>query len=113
MEAPKVSRLFLKAGVVVPPSLRIAAVLINTASELALGPMYITSGSDGTHRPNSKHYTNAALDFRTKHLSHDDRQRLVNRVRENLGPDYDVVMEAVGQLNEHLHIEYDPKHAHV
>ena len=108
------SRLLLKAGVVVPPSLRIAAVLINTASELALGPMYITSGSEGVHRSGSKHYTNAALDFRTKHLSPEDRQRLVTRVRENLGPDYDIVLEAVGRANEHLHIEYDPKpHAHV
>lgn len=64
----------------------------------------ITSGSDGKHGPNSLHYHGKALDLRTNNL----RGPLVHPVylalKEALGAQYDVVLEA-----DHIHCEFDPK----
>jgi hypothetical protein len=70
----------------------------------------VTSLNDGKHSANSWHYKGRAVDFRTKFEILNGREtELRDRVREALGPDFDVVMEGVGTDNEHLHVEYDPK----
>lgn len=69
----------------------------------------ITSGSDGEHMRESKHGTGEALDFRTKHVASDDKQRLLVQVRARLGREYDVLLEHLEGDSEHLHVEYDPK----
>ena len=63
----------------------------------------ITSGIDGTHRPNSLHYKGLALDLRTNHLTDGQRVEIMNDLRSLLGDDYDVVFEG-----DHFHLEYDP-----
>ena len=99
----------VKSGVH-PRSLTIAAAVINAAIELQLtADMLITSGNDGVHMPKSKHYEDAALDFRTKHLNGDDRAALIQAAKKRLGKGYDVILESLGRTNEHLHIEWDPK----
>lgn len=62
----------------------------------------LTSTWEGVHLPWSKHYTGNALDFRTpeKH----DPDIVIQRLRELLGDNYDVLFEG-----DHIHIEYDPK----
>lgn len=98
------------AGVIVPKSVIIACATINAANQLGLTVnMFVTSGNDRVHKRGSKHYTNDALDFRTKHLSTADKRALITAVKKRLGPDYDVILEAEGQSNEHAHIEFDPK----
>lgn len=62
----------------------------------------ITSVNDGTHMQNSKHYTNEAVDLRTRDLPVTSLPKLCNDLKRVLGPDYDVVLEA-----DHLHIERD------
>lgn len=69
----------------------------------------VTSGIDGTHSLGSEHYTGLAVDIRLHHVPGDRREHLVAEIRDALGPDFDVLWEAAGTDNEHLHIEYDPK----
>ena len=69
----------------------------------------ITSANDSTHGPNSWHYKGRALDLRTKHLPMMDKLPLVKELKEALGPQFDVVFEAEGTVNEHVHLEFDPK----
>lgn len=64
----------------------------------------ITSGSDGKHGVNSLHYKGLALDFRTRDLSPLEQQELKQMCLQDLGKDYDVVLE-----EDHLHVEFDPK----
>lgn len=88
--------------------LTIFVVLRNMAKRLNK-EMVITSANDGVHRQGSKHYQNLAVDIRTKHLSNELKQTLLNLLRHELGSDYDVILEDLGGVNEHIHIEYDPK----
>jgi len=67
-------------------------------------PCVVTSGRDGQHQVNSKHYTNEALDFRTFHLQGDELHTVVQALQRTLGENFDVVIEA-----SHLHVEYDKK----
>lgn len=104
------SLLKFKNIVIVPKSCIIAAALINSANSLGLiNDMLVTSGNDSKHKNDSKHYTNEALDFRTKHLSKPDRDALIKTVKRRLGRNYDVILEFESQVNEHLHIEWDEK----
>lgn len=64
----------------------------------------ITSGLDGKHSAKSLHYSGRALDFRTRHISEASISILANLLRQDLGGQYDVVLEPT-----HLHIEFDPK----
>lgn len=99
-----------KAGVVVPKSTIIAVAFLNAAHVLAIDtPLLVTSGNDSVHAKGSKHYTDEALDFRTKTLAADVKNQLLLAVRLRLGRDYDCLIEDFGGPNEHLHIEYDPK----
>jgi hypothetical protein len=68
----------------------------------------VTSCNDSQHMSGSKHYSGAAFDFRTKHTGRS--QAIGDAVRKELGPlGFDVLLEDLGGLNEHLHVEYDPK----
>jgi len=100
----------IKNTAVVPQSLIIACAVVNAANVLRLpADMLVTSGNDSRHRPGSKHYVDAALDFRTKHLTRDDKHKLVAAVKARLGRSYDVILEGEGTVNEHLHVEFDGK----
>jgi hypothetical protein len=94
----------LKDSVRVPKVVVIACAVANTANAHNLPDMLITSGNDSQHMAGSRHYTDEALDFRTRHLTAEQKSILVQFVKLRLGPDYDVVLES-----DHLHIEYDPK----
>lgn len=73
-------------------------------------PCVITSVNDSKHSSISWHYKGFAFDVRTKYDLLNGRELTFrDAVAEALGPDFDVVMEAVGTENEHLHVEYDPK----
>lgn len=91
----------IKAGVT-PKNLVIAAALANAAWDLPFD-VVITSGTDGTHMKGSKHYSGNALDVRTSNIPKDWLKVYIDRVKNRLGPDYDLVLEV-----DHLHVEYDP-----
>jgi len=61
----------------------------------------ISSTYEGSHSASSLHYANLAVDFR---LPGKKITELVDRLKADLGPNYDVVLE-----KNHIHIEHDPK----
>ncbi len=73
-------------------------------------PLVVTSCNDGKHSAQSLHYNGRAFDARTKYPELDGRElELQTALREALGPDFDVALEAIGTDNEHAHLEFDPK----
>ena len=72
------------------------------------GMCTITSGSDGTHMTGSLHSKGNAIDYRTSHLTSEQRSKVAAACKEALGENFDVVLES-----DHLHVEYDPKAASV
>ena len=64
----------------------------------------ITSGSDGTHGPNSRHDKGNALDLRTNTILPEQLPQVVKDLKWALGAQFDVVLES-----DHIHVEFDPK----
>jgi hypothetical protein len=100
--------LSIKAGVKVEgmrPEILLAAVAAERVYEKAGFECMITSCVEGQHMAGSLHYKGAAIDLRTKNVPHPaELKQIVDRIKQCLGVDYDVVVET-----DHLHIEYDPK----
>ncbi len=100
--------LSLKAGVKVAgmrPEILLGAVAAERVFEKAGFECTITSCVDGQHMAGSLHAKGAAIDLRTRHVPHAiELRQIVDRIKECLGAEYDVVVET-----DHLHIEYDPK----
>lgn len=71
-------------------------------------PCVITSCNDGVHSNVSLHFSGNAVDIRTKNYP-DNKHVLRDNIKIALGDNFDVVFEAEGTDNEHLHVEYDPK----
>jgi len=72
----------------------------------------LTSGLDGKHGGGAKpslHYSGQAVDFRVRHMPPELAPVVRAEMKEALGPDYDIVVEAAGTPNQHLHCEFDPK----
>ena len=87
---------------------RIKSALYLTADiyhQTAAKPLIITSLCDGVHGSNSYHYLLGAFDGRTKHLEVDEKEGVTERLRRKLGDQWDVLLEDVGEPNEHLHVE--------
>jgi hypothetical protein len=63
----------------------------------------VTFTTNGTHSPNSLHYSGNAVDLRTRDLTQAQINNIVENLQEQLGDDYDVIFEG-----DHIHIEYDP-----
>lgn len=91
-----------------PPMAVAYAIIQKAFGEYDYGCV-ITSGADSKHGVGSLHASGNALDFRTKHVHSVDKLKLVNKITLALGEQFDVVYEADGQPNEHLHVEFDPK----
>ena len=73
----------------------------------------VTSAFDGKHGTNTLHQRDGicrALDYRTKGTVPDgEEESLRKEIKVELGDEFDVVLEAVGTENEHIHVEWDPK----
>lgn len=92
------------------PQMVMAALVIDGIYAKRGMECVVTSANDSKHGANSWHYKGRALDFRTHYERlNGQEQALRDEIKEALGQDFDVVMEAVGTPNEHLHVEYDPK----
>lgn len=63
-------------------------------------PLWVTSGCDGEHAPDSKHYTNNALDLRIRDIKPDDLQPVVQALQELLGKHFFVLLEG-----SHIHVQ--------
>lgn len=71
----------------------------------------ITSGTEiAKHRlEHSLHYKGKALDFRIHHVHEERKPVLIATIKQELGPQFDVVHKNPGLATEHLHIEFDPR----
>lgn len=65
--------------------------------------LVITSGNDGEHMKSSKHYTDDAVDVRTRDLNTQEKDLFTKIAQTMLGNQFQVILE-----KDHLHIEYDP-----
>lgn len=103
--------LSLKDGVTIgkltPQGCLIAVIVAGVFDELGLSCV-ITSGDDGKHKGNSKHYEGNALDFRMRGLLAQHVKLIPGMAKTALGSNFDVVFEAIDGV-PHLHAEYDPK----
>lgn len=92
------------------PQMVLAAVIIEGVFERHGVECFVTSCNDSRHGLKSLHYQGKAMDFRTKYAALNGKEHAIaEEVRRALGAEFDVVMEAVGTDNEHLHVEYDPE----
>lgn len=92
-----------------PRSLLLMAAVSNVARSLP-HDVYITSGNDSAHMVGSKHYTNEAVDIRSKNFPSAQAKRLfISDVLLRLGTGYDMILEGEGTVNEHFHLEHDPR----
>ena len=73
--------------------------------------LLVTSANDSAHAVNSRHYTDDALDFRTKGpLENTMRSRarklkFRRRYAELLGARFTVLFEGAGKPHEHIHVQ--------
>jgi len=64
----------------------------------------ITATYEGNHSTGSLHYANDAVDVRLPFPQGCSQETVFNKLKKELGKDYDVVLHKT-----HYHIEYDPK----
>ena len=80
---------------------RILTVVEECARPLIEPPeVVITSGSDGTHKPTSQHYTFSAVDIRTRNFTPTMRARFAASLAARLGPKFTVLDEG-----DHWHVQ--------
>lgn len=66
----------------------------------------ITAISNGVHSPNSRHYRSEALDLRSNNFpSRNAKRAFRSEFEHELGPQFRVLLEAEGAMNEHFHIQ--------
>jgi len=72
-----------------------------------VGPdLVITAMANGTHMTGSKHYTNEAMDIRSHNfLDTDSKLDFARDFGSFLGPKFTVILESIGQSNEHFHVQ--------
>jgi len=67
-------------------------------------PLVVTSVTDGSHGPHSRHRVGLGADLRTFNVPEDTIPEIVDDLKRVLGPHFDVVLES-----DHIHLEYDPE----
>lgn len=67
--------------------------------------LVVTSGVEAKHSLGSLHYVGYAADIRTNYFSKAQVPRVVYKLKQALGSEYDVVLK-----KDCIHIEFQPKH---
>jgi len=91
------------------PQMSVVFVVVSSLCSKYGVEAVLTSGSEGQHGDSSLHKKGLALDFRTHDLHDTFKVQFVNEIRLALSKEFDVVLEYLGDPNEHMHVEYDPK----
>ena len=74
-------------------------IVITSTNEPAIDP---DTGED-RRSLDSRHYTNDAIDLRTRDMTADQATQICSSLASRLGDSYDVILES-----DHIHVEYDP-----
>lgn len=77
-----------------------ALTVIEAAFNYFDSQLVITSGSEGKHMKGSKHPIGGAVDCRTRHLTLKIKRWIVERLKRDLSPKFDIVRHRT-----HIHIE--------
>ena len=99
--------LMLKPGVRVTgirPEILLAVIAAERVYQEAGADCMAPACVDGKHMAGSFHYAGAAVDLRTHNVAPAELNKLLARIRECVGGDYDVILEI-----DHLHLEFQPK----
>lgn len=91
------------------PQIAVALTIARDAYNDIGVELIVTSCNDSKHSDTSLHYKGRAADCRTHTVPRPLLNALVTRLKENLGFEFDVVLEGEKTANEHIHIEYDPQ----
>ena len=75
---------------------------------LGINEVWITSVNEGRHKSQSLHYAGRAVDIRRNIYPEDLAKEVTRRFKALYDSEYDLIEEAVGQPNEHWHLEFDP-----
>ena len=67
--------------------------------------LVITSANDATHGPKSRHYTDEAVDVRSKTFPAQTKAVFRAALERALGPKFRVLYEGAGTPNEHFHCQ--------
>lgn len=104
----------IKNGVVITgmkPEINLAISITNTVLDRHGYDCIVTEITGGRHSRHSLHPVGLAVDIRSKHIRVESKKiEILGDLREALGDKYDVILEGLGSVNEHYHIEYQPKH---
>lgn len=74
--------------------------------EAPVPEIVVTSVNDSEHMTLSKHYSNQALDVRTKNFKDLPSKRAYQKaLQDSLGTDFAVILEFIGGANEHIHVQ--------
>lgn len=101
------------------PQILLGMIIVKGVFDHAEVDLVITCGSNGKHGPGTLHKlpdgTCHAVDIRTKHIQRAVLPSLIEECKKALGinkimgiKQYDLILEALGTSNEHIHLEYDP-----
>lgn len=71
--------------------------------------LVVTSANDGRHSGTSLHYAGAGSDLRSKTFKPGEAAIAAQELSAALGDDFDVILEDEGGVNEHIHVEWQPK----
>lgn len=86
------------------PEMVLACSIIDSLFIEAAIEFVITEGTGGKHGPGSLHYVGLAIDVRSRDIPGQVLPTLLADMKENLGAEFDVVMET-----DHIHVEFQPK----
>lgn len=97
----------LKAGVRitgVKPETVLALIVCDGVYRSLGYEMVVTSVCEGKHSRGSIHFVGMAFDLRISNLRQESVPMIVSRMKDQLGQDFDVVLES-----DHVHVEFEPK----
>lgn len=110
--------LICKSGVTFrgfPPAMVHMLTILRLASEtypeVPDQTLVVTSANDGAHAQGSRHYTNEAIDVRSKNFATvEAKQAFAARLQHALGEQFTVLLEDLGGNNEHFHCQVRKGH---
>lgn len=99
--------MIIKEGVSIrglQPEMMIALMVANDLYKANNQELVVTSGTEGIHKRNSRHYIGYAVDLRHRYYSNEMKAFIVKELQSKLGEDFLVLLERT-----HIHVSYKPK----